>query len=197
MATKGRRLTYLIISLGLLVLVVAVYAFRGPILEQWYLSKLESEDEEERKLAAERLVELHSVIAIPRLTELFRTEPIEEPHLPYSAEALAKIGKPAVPALCNLLGEQHHTNRRDFIWTIGAIGEKAEAAVPYLIHSLEDEDWVVRQTTAEVLGLIGPRARHAIPALANSLGDENEYVRKFAAEALKKIQVESSDGHEG
>ncbi len=47
MATKGRRLTYLIISLGLLVLVVAVYAFRGPILEQWYLSKLDSENEEE------------------------------------------------------------------------------------------------------------------------------------------------------
>ena len=176
--------------LSMVVLVASGFALKRPILEQWYLWELDSEDEQERKLAAEKLGELHSVRAIPRLTELFRTEPIEEPHLPYSAKALAKIGKPAVPALCNLLGERHHTNRRDFIWTIGAIGEKAEAAVPYLIHSLEDEDWVVRQTTAEVLGLIGPRARHAIPALVNTLRDENEYVRNFAAGALKKIQGE-------
>ncbi len=188
MGRKGRRLTYLTISLGVVVLLVACVALKHRAFEQWSLWKLESEDEGERRLAADQLGEMESVRAIPRLTELFRTEPIEEPHLPYSAKALAKIGKPAVPALCNLLGERHHTNRRDFIWTIGAIGEKAEAAVPYLIHSLEDEDWVVRQTTAEVLGLIGPRARHAIPALVNTLRDENEYVRNSAAGALKRIQ---------
>ena len=192
MTSKGKRLTYLSISLGVLVLAIAGFALKDKAVEQWYLWKLESEDEAERKVAAARLGEMRSVRAVARLTELFRIEPIEEPHLPYSARALVKIGKPAVPALCNLLGEQHYTNRRDFIWTIGAIGEKAEAAVPYLIHSLEDEDWVVRQTTAEVLGLIGPRARHAIPALVNTLRDENEYVRNSAAGALKRIQGKSA-----
>ena len=43
MTSKGKRLTYLTISLGVLVLLVAGYAFKDRAVEQWYLWKLESE----------------------------------------------------------------------------------------------------------------------------------------------------------
>ena len=44
-------------------LLIAGYAFKDKALEQWYLWELESEDEEKRKLAAERLGENRSVVA--------------------------------------------------------------------------------------------------------------------------------------
>lgn len=73
-ATKSKRLTHLTISLGVVVLVAAGFAFKRPILEQWYLWELESEEEQERKLAAEKLGELRSVRAIPSLIKILRGE---------------------------------------------------------------------------------------------------------------------------
>ena len=72
MATKGKRLTYLTIGTGLLVLLVAGFASKDKALEQWYLWKLESEDEETQKTAAEKLGELESVRAIPKLLQVLR-----------------------------------------------------------------------------------------------------------------------------
>ena len=99
--------------LGTFVLVVAVVAFKRPIMEQWYLWKLDSEDESDRQLAAQNLGALGSVKAIPRLMELFREEYTRPNYrdksssirlrelgpLHYSAQALITIGPPAVPAL--------------------------------------------------------------------------------------------------
>ena len=67
MIRNGKRLTYLTIALGVLVLLVAGYASRDLAVEQWYIWKLESEDEQERKLAAEKLGEMGSVRAVPSL----------------------------------------------------------------------------------------------------------------------------------
>ena len=50
-------------DLRLLVLVVAVYAFRGPILEQWYVWELKTATEEERWTIAEKLEGLGSEAA--------------------------------------------------------------------------------------------------------------------------------------
>ena len=50
-------------------LLVAGYAFKDRPIEQWYLWRLESEDEETTKAAVERLGEMGSVRAIPRLLE--------------------------------------------------------------------------------------------------------------------------------
>ena len=75
MGSKSRRFTYLTIPLGLLVLLGAGYAaFKDKALEQCYLWKLEWEDEDDRKAAAEQLGEMGSLRAVPylmrQLTEL-------------------------------------------------------------------------------------------------------------------------------
>ena len=66
MTGKGKRLTYLTVLVGLVVFVLAGVALKHRAVEQWYLWKLESEDEEERKLAAEKLAEMCSVRAISK-----------------------------------------------------------------------------------------------------------------------------------
>ncbi len=46
--SEGKRLTYLTISLGVIVLLIAGYAFKDRAVEQSYIWKLESEDKSVR-----------------------------------------------------------------------------------------------------------------------------------------------------
>ena len=120
-------------------LVAAGFAFKRPILEQWYLWELESEDEQERKLAAEKLGELRSVRAIPSLIRILRGEyvfpgepnPGEPLILHYSSEALARIGAPAVPSLIEIFSDKIEAKklkdpdddpRVAAVFTLGKIG---------------------------------------------------------------------------
>ena len=118
-------------TLGLLTLAGAGWAVKDWVVEEWYLRKLESEDQQDRADAARTLGEMGSVRAISPLTNLFLKEPNEGPHLPYSAEALVKIGEPSVAALSEALQTRTLRKRREVIWTIGAIGAKAASATPY------------------------------------------------------------------
>ncbi len=52
-------------ALALAVLLACAVVFRDEFLEQWYLWKLDSQDEASRLLAAEKLGELQSVRAVP------------------------------------------------------------------------------------------------------------------------------------
>src|SRR5262245_25513149 len=72
---------------------------RGPVREPWHLWQLDSADLAVRSHAAERLGEMRSVRAIPRLMALLEADYAGDPPMPSSARALARIGAPAVPAL--------------------------------------------------------------------------------------------------
>ena len=119
--------------LGSIAFLVAVLALKGPVLEQWYLWRLESEDEEQRKVAATSLGDMKSRRAIPQLVEMFKREPFLETdqlmvlaltihkkgahssfrrHLSYSGDALVKIGAPVVPHLNELLKESDEQVRQ-------------------------------------------------------------------------------------
>ena len=63
----------LVAVLSVVVLVAAAFALKRPILEQWYLWELDSEDEQERKSAAEKLGEMGSVRAVPHLIQAIET----------------------------------------------------------------------------------------------------------------------------
>ena len=80
MTGKGKHLTHLTISLGVLVLGIAGYAFKDKAMEEWYLWKLESEDEETQKAAAENLGEMQSVRAVAKILQVLRE--YEEPKSP-------------------------------------------------------------------------------------------------------------------
>ncbi len=167
--TKRKRLIYLTIALGVLVLAIAGYASRDVAVEQWYIWKLASEDPHERKLAVRTLGDLRSIEAIPGLLGILRQWPPaegppggvdfsgEEAYIPAAVrEAIEKIGRPAVSPLIELL---------------------------------QDKKWAVRLEAAIILGRIGPEAKDSVSALTEVLRDDDQRVRRTAAYALANIAL--------
>ena len=75
---RARAVTLSLAALGVCVVVACAVVFRDVAVEQWYLWKLDSHDEATRLLAAEKLGELKSVRAVPRLIELIEEEEREK-----------------------------------------------------------------------------------------------------------------------
>ena len=77
-----------------------------------------------------------------------------------SSQALVRIGKPAVPALIDLLRDEDHTTRLRAVNTLAQLGSSAEAAAPMLRHLrlLDPKDYI-RDRADWVLKRINPLAR--------------------------------------
>lgn len=86
-----------------------------------------------------------------------------------AADALARIGKPAVPALVRTLDDPDANARVQAANALARLGPAAADAVPALTEALDDPDPLVRQAAARALGQIGPAAESAIPALVEIL----------------------------
>jgi hypothetical protein len=84
-------------------------------------------------------------------------------------DALARIGKPAVPALVEALHDPNPDLRDQAALALARIGPDAEAAVPDLIAALNDDNEVVRKDAVRALGQIGPQAARAVPELIEVL----------------------------
>lgn len=100
-----------------------------------------------------------------------------------AAEALARIGPPAVEPLIRALGHPDEDVRWKAAVTLGEIGD-ARGIVP-LTGLLSDEDRFVRSRAAYALGLIGPPA---IPALSAALPTGPVCVKRGIVGALGKIR---------
>ena len=70
----------------------------------------------------------------------------------YAAEALIKIGKPAVKPLIEALKDKNRFVHSYAANALGKIGDNG--AVPALIKTLKDENWYVRSSAAAALGEI-------------------------------------------
>jgi HEAT repeat protein len=88
-----------------------------------------------------------------------------------AADALARIGDPAVPALIETLHDPDHSIRAHAARALARMGPKAAPAVPDLIVALNDPEKEVRQGAARALGQIGPDAEEAVTALVKALKD--------------------------
>ena len=99
-----------------------------------------------------------------------------------AAEALAKIGEPAVPSLIAALDHPDEGVRWKAAITLGEIGDQ-RGIIP-LISLLSDTDRFVRSRAAYALGLIGSPA---IPALSETLEEAPYEVRRGAVAALGKM----------
>jgi hypothetical protein len=89
-----------------------------------------------------------------------------------AADALGRIGAPAVPALIQALREPSAQQRLRAARVLARIGPAALEAVPVLIERLEDADPLVRKAAARALGQIGPEAIEAVPSLMRVLQDQ-------------------------
>lgn len=90
------------------------------------------------------------------------------------ADALARIGPEAVPALVEALSSADRDRRENSARALARMGTKATDAVPALIDALRDPDEDVRQNAVRALGQIGTGAKDAIPDLIGMLGKEGD-----------------------
>ena len=165
MTILGKKVAWWGGTMGVVVMVCFGLAAKDRILETWYLWRLESKNEEARGVAAERLGEMKSVRAIPKLVEALRGEPgAYQSH--YSVKALAAIGPEAVLEISRALEDEKEIARIRAAESLRRIGPGAIVAVPSLINALKDENKDVRGIVAETLGMIGPRAESAVPGIA-------------------------------
>ncbi len=173
MSSPKRRLVVVAAAmLGSAVLVGAGIICRDFLLEPWYLYRLRSDDSSVRDAAADRLGRIKSVKAIPLLIKaLTKHEKISErtsvvQRVPRRIEvgivptsitrALVEIGRPAVPALIELLENPNPLPRAYAAATLRRIGPEAGDAVSVLTSLLEDENDLVANAAARALSDIRP-----------------------------------------
>ena len=101
--------------------------------------------------------------------------------------ALSAVGRPAVPHMVELLGENDWWLRAAAADVLGDLGTTASDTVPHLTRVLDDDDEWVRRNAVEALGNIGPAAAEVVPALSRRLQDSESWIRHNAALALAKI----------
>lgn len=99
-----------------------------------------------------------------------------------AAEALARIGVPAVDPLIQALGHQDEDARWKAAIALGEIGDPR--AIAPLISLFGDEDRFVQSRAAYALGQMGSPA---LPALIAALEDPSPHIRSGAALALGRI----------
>jgi HEAT repeat protein len=108
------------------------------------------------------------------------------------AQALGKIGAPAVQGLVRLLEHEDSEVRTNAALALGEMHDKR--AVEPLIAVLNDAESAVRLEAAEALGRIGDR--RAVQSLRAALEDHHPGVRDSAAKALKRIHADRSGREE-
>jgi hypothetical protein len=159
MKPRGKHVALSTVAVGLVVLLVAGFAGRDRIREEWYIWRLASPNKAERRASIRGLDELRSARALPYF------------------EAMLKP-----------FGEKDNEVRNEAACAMGRVAPQ-DAAVPYLLEKLKDRSVPEnRRFAAWALGEIGPKARNAVLALKDALDDDHLPAQKAAAEALKKIQ---------
>jgi hypothetical protein len=101
---RGRLIAISVGILGLALLTIAGFAFRERIREEYWLWRLEREEETGQRLAVKRLGELRSLRAVPRLLEcacppknFWRQGLVDE-----VKAALSSMGPEVIPVLIEL-----------------------------------------------------------------------------------------------
>ena len=104
-----------------------------------------------------------------------------------AAEALRKIGSPAVESLIVALKNPDETTRFAAAMTMRNIND--QRIIEPLIVAVQDSSAKVRYVAAQSLGYNDDV--RVIPALEAALNDDNETVRRYAQEALDLIKKEA------
>ncbi len=100
-----------------------------------------------------------------------------------AAEALSKIGEPAIEPLINALQDQNGLVRERAAEALSKIGEPA---IEPLINALQDQNGLVRERAAWVLGEIGNEKSER--PLLETFHDKELYVRARAVLAFEKVK---------
>lgn len=86
-----------------------------------------------------------------------------------AAEALGRIGTPAVTMLVQALQHSDPEVRLETVRVLIRMGPEAKDAVPALVPLLDDPDERIRKAATRALGRIGPDAAQAVEPLMRAL----------------------------
>jgi HEAT repeat protein len=90
-----------------------------------------------------------------------------------AADALGRIGFPAVPQLSASVSDPDPIVRLQSCRALAYMGAQAKDAVPALVQALNDPEQAVREAAAAALGQVGQAAAPAVPALMQMLHGGN------------------------
>ena len=153
-ARKGRTVAVWSIVLGILGRVGVAWAMRERVAERYWLHRLEDGDEEEKRVAVERLGEIGSVRALPIILVGFVDDP-EKYYLDRAARRIvSQRRKESLSMLLSLVEKERWPARHLAIEFLGELGSDAAGAVPALFRALHDEDGRVRVAASQALWLI-------------------------------------------
>ena len=166
------------------------------------IGQLEEGSETSRLKVAYRLAEV-GLPAVPALINAMREETLAtldeteaktadnahgtNPTIGIAAHALSVMGQVAVPALMDVLKDEHWWIRAVAANVLGRMGKDALVAEPALLQVVRDEHWWVRRNALEALGMMGCVSDAFVNALVLAVGDEDYRVRRNAALALAKM----------
>jgi hypothetical protein len=167
---RGKRVACLTAAAAIVALAATVVALRGRIFEAWHRHKLETGYAEEQLEAADRLMEMGAVSAIPKILEVMQARCVEGHSLPASAlkngflVALAKVGKNGAREALLTFNEARKAENNDLmfvaaqaIWQIyvgypGVTETRFEYAIFFsALRDDERETEEVRRLAGEIL----------------------------------------------
>ncbi len=105
--------------------------------------------------------------------------------------ALGKIGKPAVPALRDALGEPNPAVRLAAARALAKMYRDAADALPELIPLLQDPDTSIQAAAARAIGHMDLLGAAAAPALIPLLSSPDADCRLAAADAVGRLATEA------
>src|SRR5439155_8162440 len=145
-------------------------------------------DEGVRRMASEVLARVDPAwpiapatrLALPALIEGVRSN---LPRVSRAAAALlVRVGRPAVPALVELVADwEAEAHRMAALHILAQLGPSAGDAAPALADVLAGGETQFRQAAAEALARLGAAAAPAVPHLIRALSDWSPPVRPRAA----------------
>jgi HEAT repeat protein len=118
-------------------------------------------------------------------------EDADETSVAHALDALARLGKPAVPHLAAAL--KHQNLRLQIISVLNGLGPDAAAATESLAPLVADEDPRVAHSASLALASIGPGAASAVPALVKALQNPDIENAHSIAYALGEIGLDNRD----
>ena len=143
---------------------------------------LKDEDWGVRMSAAAALGKIGSSRAVEPLIAYLKSGESYDYDRRSAADALGRIGKPAVKPLIVCLEDENSDVRKSTMEALGKIADSR--AVEPLMACLKERDWGVRASAGAALGRIG---EPAVEPLTTCLEDEDPDVRESAIRALGEI----------
>ena len=101
-----------------------------------------------------------------------------------AADALGRIGPPAIPQLVESLRSSDPEARLIAAQVLARMGSDAKEAVPDLVRLLDDPDERIRKAATRALGRIGPDAAAAVPGLIETLLESKPHGRDVRPAAV-------------